>query len=130
MRPVGTARAGRSSNFTMRLLASGLIILACAGCSTSHTASGTIAGRYYVARGLPHPVAEQPVSAPIAIDNVATHRIEQAFSDSHGYFKLVVPPGTYDIYGRSRHALITKTVIVAPGATTEADLGATLVETP
>jgi hypothetical protein len=133
----------------MRLILCALIAVAAVGCSTTHHASsaappttsgstttslyechgcrpiGTITGRYYADGGPFPPEPPHAIPGTITVTNVATREFWLPGEDARGYFSLAVPPGTYEVVGRSRDiASPTKrTATVAAGKTVNADLG-------
>jgi hypothetical protein len=101
-----------------------------AGTSTASapTAYGTITGRYY-SDGGPPPLSGPPPVTPIAgditVSNAESHTTYHPRQDSRGYFKVVVPVGTYGVMAESSGVAeaMTTTVTVTPGKTVDADLG-------
>jgi len=126
-----TSSHGSSATTTRAVASTTTTIFMCRGCNLPRP-YGTITGRYYTDGGPPPPPgatptqSAHPIIGTITVTNAESHKMYRPRQDSHGYFTLIVPIGTYSVMAESRGgaaAAMTDTVTVTAGKTANADLG-------
>jgi hypothetical protein len=116
----------------LRACACALGALALVGCAAAsaqptvapgHPATGHLTGRFYIEGGPLGPNGQQPTARPVpgTVTFIAGHRTVTVKVGSSGRFSTQLPPGRYQVSGRTPDIQ----TVAASGKTTEQTCGAT-----